>query len=58
MAVKTVMPVTGMPAASTVPREGDPAAQVALAYMPFAALGFPALGISLLKAALAQQGIA
>jgi ribosomal peptide maturation radical SAM protein 1 len=38
--------------------EGDQTAQVALVYMPFAPLHWPALGISLLKAILAQRGIA
>jgi ribosomal peptide maturation radical SAM protein 1 len=54
MSVETTVPVTDKAAAG----EGNQTAQVALVCMPFAALSFPNLGLSLLKAALAQQDIA
>ena len=54
MSVETIVPVTDKAATG----EGDSSAQVALVYMPFADLHWPALGISLLKAALAQRNIA
>jgi ribosomal peptide maturation radical SAM protein 1 len=58
MSVEILAPASGMPETGTPHAEGDQAAQVALVYMPFAPLHLPALGISLLKAALAQRGIA
>ena len=54
MLVETIAPVTDKAATG----EGKQPAQVALVCMPFAALSFPNLGLSLLKAALAQQDIA
>jgi ribosomal peptide maturation radical SAM protein 1 len=54
MSVETIVPVTDKAATG----EGDQAAQVALVYMPFGNLHQPALGISLLKATLAQRDIA
>lgn len=54
MAIERIMPVSDR---ATI-REDNQAAQVALVYMPFAPLNLPALGISLLKAVLAQRDIA
>jgi ribosomal peptide maturation radical SAM protein 1 len=58
MSVETVVPAAGMPAAGAATGEGSGAAQVALVYMPFGPVYQPPLGISLLKAILAERGIA
>jgi ribosomal peptide maturation radical SAM protein 1 len=58
MSVEAVTPVDVEPETDMTNGEGDQAAQVALVYMPFAPDNLPPLGISLLKAILAERGIA